>query len=185
MFTTVNFGSFAINNADGTCDLYMQVLQENQAQSTNVILGSMWMQNFNALFSYDNANQAQNVSLMVGTNTLPGTVINSVKPVLNQTNAFNWTAAPEMLSVSVNSTTMTASVMANLGYQGMDKFMLSMTTNLVVTFSSNCTGVGLGAASCDSQPNFAINYFNMSHGPQYEMYNVTVDGYQLMGNKYD
>lgn len=32
MFATVNFGSFAINNETlGTCDLYMQVLQEDQA----------------------------------------------------------------------------------------------------------------------------------------------------------
>lgn len=76
----------------------------------------MWMQNFNALFSQDLNRQTANVSLVVGTNTLPGTVINSVKPVLNQTNAFNYTAAPEMLAVSVNPSTMTASVMADLGY---------------------------------------------------------------------
>jgi len=43
----------------------------------------------------------------------------------------------------------------------MQKFMLSQTTNLIMTFAQNCSGVGLGAGSCEQEPNFAINYFNM------------------------
>jgi len=68
----------------------------------------------------------------------------------------------------------------------MDKFMLSMTTNLLVTYAQNCSGPGLGATACYTEPNFATNYFNMSSGPYPNVpYNVTVDGYELRGYEYD
>lgn len=44
-YVTVGLGSFAIDGGD-VCDLYIQMLRPGTAQSTNVVLGSMWLQNF-------------------------------------------------------------------------------------------------------------------------------------------
>jgi hypothetical protein len=47
----VPFGSFAINNADGTCDLYIQNLNVDNNMSNVGVLGAMFLQNFVALFT--------------------------------------------------------------------------------------------------------------------------------------
>lgn len=149
----------------------------------------MWLQNFNALFTtdYTGVSNTDSVALQVSSTALKGTVINNVAPIYNDTNAFDFFKLPETVLVSVNPSTMTASIQADLGYQGMNKFMLSMTTNLVMTFAKNCSGPGVGADSCEAEPNFAINYFNMSSGPYpFVQYNdTTVDGYKVSGYSYD
>jgi hypothetical protein len=55
-YTTVNIGSFAIDNTvDGTCDLYLELLRPDDSftdEKKHIVFGSMWLQNFVAFFEY-------------------------------------------------------------------------------------------------------------------------------------
>jgi len=77
----------------------------------------------------------------------------------------------------VNNKTMTASVEAELGFQGSSNFMLSLSQAVVQAYSTNCTTPGVGQASCSEKPNFATNYFNLSDSTYLDTANVTLDGY--------
>lgn len=90
-------------------------------------------------------------------------------------------ASPQNITIDVNPSTMTASIMADLGFQGYQKFMLSTTSQFISTFSTDCQTVGVGQVSCDTEPNFATNYFNMTTGAPLAAENVTIDGYVLQG----
>jgi hypothetical protein len=62
LYTTVNFGSFAIENTDeGTCDLYIQLLDSSNDREGHAIFGSLWLQNFVTLFSNDYSDGANPV----------------------------------------------------------------------------------------------------------------------------
>ena len=58
-------------------------------------------------------------------NALPGTSIDKDKPTQTDLTAFTYPTVPQNFTITVNSVTMTASVKAELGFQGEQSFMLS------------------------------------------------------------
>lgn len=130
-YTTVGIGSFAIDGGD-VCNLYIQLLEPGTAQSTNLVLGSMWLQNFVALFIVDfsGVTNTDQLNLQVSKYALPLAALNTVGPTQTAVNAFDY--LPSTLSINVNvSPKMVATVTANLGYQGDAEFLVSLSGNYV------------------------------------------------------
>jgi len=153
MYTTVGLGSFAIDDTtNGVCNLYIQL---NSYDSVDVILGSMFLQNFNTLWT-EQTDGSQQLQLMVSSlNSLPWASIDSVAPGANDQAAFSYSPSPLVVPVFVDPASMSATITANLGYQGPSQFMPSLSSNIVSTWSKNCTGPGLDADQCSSAPNYA------------------------------
>ena len=64
-YITTNLGSFAVDNtAEGRCDLYVQRL-DGSVQSDKLVLGALWIQNFQAVFNNDLSIQEQTVLLAI------------------------------------------------------------------------------------------------------------------------
>jgi hypothetical protein len=147
----------------------------------------MWLQNFVALFdyTYSAADAVSTISLTVSQYALPGASIDSDKPTQNDLNAFTYPTSAQNITILVNNKTMAATIDAELGFQGMNSFMLSLSAAVVQTYSTNCTTPGLGSVSCDVKPNFAINYFDLDKGTALEAANVTLDGYTTQGAFYN
>ena len=82
----------------------------------------------------------------------------------------------QRITINVNHTTMTASVAAELGYQGSSNFMLSLSHAVVQTYALNCTTPRVGQA-CSEMPNFASSYYNLNGSSTLATANVTLDGY--------
>jgi hypothetical protein len=88
--------------------------------ASNAVFGSMWLQNFVAYFEYDYSGKenTDQMTLFISQDfALNGTTINELAPV-ESTTAFSYLALPMIFPVEVNSTTMTAAIYAQLGYQG-------------------------------------------------------------------
>jgi hypothetical protein len=106
---------------------------EDATLASNGVFGSMWLQNFVAYFEYDfsGVNNTDQMTLFISEDfALNGTTITKTVPS-NDGSAFSYVAAPVVIPVTVSNTTMTASIYAQLGYQGLTEFLVSMTANLI------------------------------------------------------
>lgn len=71
--------------------------------------------------------------------------MDSTSPGANTQQAFSYVDSPLVIPVFVDSSSMSATITANLGFQGPSQFMPSLSTHFVSTWSKNCTGPGLDA----------------------------------------
>lgn len=185
-YVTVNIGSFAVDNAaDNTCDLYVELVvptQDSAAFTQHIVFGAMWLQNFQQMFEYTYSGDSALITLFLTPSqyALPGVSISKTKPTQTDLTAFSY-PSEQTITINVNNKTMTASVEAELGFQGSSNFMLSLSQAVVQAYSTNCTTPGVGQASCSEKPNFATNYFNLSDSTYLDTANVTLDGYTTQG----
>lgn len=107
-------------------------------------------------------------------------------------NPFNYTG-PQVVPITVDSTSMVASVVGNIGYDvsdettffGYDNFYLSLTSSQVQVWTTNCTtNTGTGSTSCSGYPDYATGYFNMTATSFSVEVNNTQDGYVTEGFGY-
>lgn len=147
VWTSVNIGSFATDEAGtNNCQLNINALEADDESSQNVlpILGSMWLQNFNANFTNDYSGVEKSSLLTLNASTLFNTTnsgINRDTPTQNTsiTNAFGYLPEYITLPITVDQNSQIPVVKANFGYQGFANFTFSQTSNLMMAYASNCT----------------------------------------------
>jgi len=116
-YFNVPFAAFSVTGTD-QCEIFVQpLIADNYQLAENAVFGSMWLSNFVAYFEYDFSGISNTDSLMlfVSESAVNGTSISKVAPV-NGTTSFSYTVESQIISVSVNSTNMAASINAELGY---------------------------------------------------------------------
>lgn len=84
------------------------------------------------------------------------------------------------IPINTNSTTLTSTLTAMLGYQGWTQFNINLGQGGIATWASNCTNNGTGA-SCSASPFYTNNYFSSQWVANYESYNQYFDGYNTTG----
>jgi hypothetical protein len=93
----------------------------------------MWLQNFVALFEYAYTadDTVNSLYLTVSEFALPGASIDNVVPTQTDLTAFTYPTFAQNITITVNSETLTATVEAEIGFQGMNTFMLSLSAAAV------------------------------------------------------
>lgn len=94
---------------------------------------------------------------------MSGTRIGSGAPTHTQNTDFTY-GYTNNFSVNVNGVTQSASISAQLGFQGSTDFMVSMDAGYIMTYTEECQTVGLGRKYCFQYPNYATNYFDTTSG---------------------
>ena len=187
----VPLGSLAANNAaTGGCDIYLELLEEaSQPESTNVVFGAMFLQQYIAWWSYDYSVTPAIETLRMqlsSTNTLNyayignGIYQNGVEPFVYPTDTLT-------VNIDVDPTWKTTTVKGMLGYQGYADFGVSLLGNYVQAFSTDCYQKFAGTLfkPCSNGPSFAELYFN---GTDYsDTYALSGDygGYETSGFVYN
>ena len=192
-YMRVPLEAFALDNVNGSCSIAVMKLASDLISHDNVVLGGLFFQEFVGVFNntYDLVKATgQDVQLWINMYTNMSAAYIGDEMLAMGVDPFYTEPVPvvasdQTLIVSVNNETMTASVQAELGGQGFNKFMVSLTSSIVQAYSTNCSTVGIGQSSCSDSPNFAINYFDLSQGTALEAANVTLDGYTTNGDFYN
>lgn len=120
-FTTANeymivpLAAFAINNnAAGTCEIYMQQLEEDTVESNHVVFGSLFLQQYISWWSYDYTTSSKTLSMQLSpTCTLTYAYIGSRAYTNGQVSPFlNLGGTTQTLLVNANSTNMRTTISA-------------------------------------------------------------------------
>jgi hypothetical protein len=107
---------------------------------------------------------ASTLSLTVSA-TATNALISGVAPTNTIVTPFSYVDLPLTFDVAISGESgLQATIQADLGLQGSQSFLFSFKSNVVQTYSTNCTTVGTGNSSCAAKPNYATNYWNMSEG---------------------
>jgi len=82
-----------------------------------VVLGSMWLQNFVELFEYNYSPDIFTALYLTPSATaLPGTAISYSPPTQSSVTAFANTPTKQKLEIYIGAKNMTASILANFGF---------------------------------------------------------------------
>jgi len=157
----VPLASFALDNEEeGTCDIMIQNL--GTKENTDIILGSMFLQNFNVKFT-NNYNGTvssplvsfQGIELQISdTYAMPGVMFGN-ELNQNDTNPFNYSIEPVVLDITIDST-LTPTIKASVDFQGVANFKISLSDNSNFVYAQNCRSY---KTSCQLEYN-TDNYFN-------------------------
>ena len=120
-YTDVNIGSFAYDNTYSmSCILAIDQLlpqADSSAMTKHVVLGSMWLQNFVALFEYSySPDEYTALYLTPSATALPGTAIDFSSPTQSSVSAFTYAPANQTIEIYYGAKNMTASILANFGF---------------------------------------------------------------------
>lgn len=89
----------------------------SSAMTQQVVLGSMWLQNFVELFEYNYSPDIFTaLYLTPSTTALPGTAISYSPPTQSSFNAFANKPIKQTLGIYIGAKNMTASILANFGF---------------------------------------------------------------------
>lgn len=95
---------------NGTCDLYIS--SNNSTDETSLLLGSMWMQNFEVTY-----NQTEKIYLAVSEDfALSKATVQGNVPIITDLSGFLYADLPLQFEITVNETTFSASVEGNLNF---------------------------------------------------------------------
>lgn len=117
-YLTVPLGAFAVDNG-GKCQLMIEYLDGDQnAQSDQIILGSLFLQQYVNYWQYDTVAMTTTLSIEVSTNgALTGTYIGSAVYGNTLANPFtNFVGTAQTVVVNHDTIWMSTSVGANLGW---------------------------------------------------------------------
>jgi hypothetical protein len=153
--------SFAVDNAQGSCDLYIANVNATESYPNRVILGSMFFSQFTAYYETDYTNSSmpmQALNMTVNpTFAQPTTYVGQRDIYFSSEGLFDY--QPNIVVPIVIDDNMNAFVRANLGAQGYANFQLSFNNGYFYTFGDSCTSP---KGSCEDAPYFAQNYFSQA-----------------------
>ena len=89
----------------------------SSAMTKHVVLGSMWLQNFVALFEYNYSPDVFTaLYLTPSTTAFSSTAIDYSHPTQSSVTAFANTPTKQKLEINIGAKNMTASILANFGF---------------------------------------------------------------------
>jgi hypothetical protein len=189
-------GALAEDDATtGECKIYIQFLNDSKhSQSSNVILGSMFMQMFKNYVSYDLTTPETIYQMQLSdSNTLNFAYIGSDTLAELDTPfdlLYNLAGGKEQIYINHDTYEYKSTIGGQLGFQLNTQFEVSLLGQYVQTYQYNCLNKkeGLRFTSCENEPINAINYFNSTIF--YDSYNTpsygpsSYGGYNTSGFTY-
>lgn len=155
----IPLSTFAADNTDGTCSLYIQNVNATADYPNRIILGSMFMSQFTAYFETDYTDSSlpvQTLNLTVSTTYAnPATYVGQKDIYFSSEGLFDYTPTA-VIPITVDSD-MNAFVRANLGSQGFADFQLSFNNHYIYSYATTCISP---EGSCTDAPYYAQNYFS-------------------------
>jgi hypothetical protein len=189
-YINLPLSAFAVDN-NGECDLYIQYLDSEQnSQSDQIILGSMFLQQYINGWDYDlTAGTVTYYAELSSSCTLTGAYIGNGAATAAASPFISLQGTTQTIYVNTNEKFQTT-IGANLGYQGQKQFGVSLLGHYVQTFSADCLLKfgGQQFRSCETAPVYALNYFdNTTYYNDTNFYAAggVYDGYDTTGNVYN
>jgi len=164
-YVNVPLAAFAVDNtATNGCDLYIQYLNSNQeSQSSQIVLGSMFLQQYVNVWDYDNkSGTATYIAELSSSCTLNGAYIGAGATTAGSDPFMSLAGSKQTIYVNTDDVHFQTTIGAQLGFQGSKQFGVSLLGKYVQTWSSDCL-LKLGGQrfrSCAESPVFATNYFD-------------------------
>lgn len=180
------------DTANSQCNIYIQYLNDaKHSQSGQVVLGSLWLQQFKNYVNYDLAGFTATYQFQLSdSNTLNGAYIGAASFAEDDSPFTLLYGAKEQIYINTDVFEYKTTMGAQLGFQGNVQFQVSLLGQYVQAFTDDCLQKlgGTRFASCDSAPTYAQSYFNQT--VYYSEYNTPTfegpyGGYNTSGYTYN
>ena len=151
---------------NGVCNVYIQYLDDlRHSQSSQVVLGSMYLQMFKNYVSYDLTSFTTTYKFQLSAScTLNTAYIGNVVPTSTESPFTALYGLQEQIFVNHDFFHYKTTIGGQLGFQGNTQFQVSLLGNYAQTFEQHCLRKASGQqyVSCEDAPTYATNYFNQS-----------------------
>lgn len=176
---------------NGACNLYIQFLDETeQPQSSQVVLGSMFLQQFINYWAYDYSTVPPTTTYYMqlsASNTLQNSYIGNGTTTPGTNPFLSLTGTTQQVNVYHDPVWMTSSIRGSIGFQGEADFGVSLLTDFPQTFNQACfynTGFYY-PTECSAYPIYAEQYFNATDYPEVYAAQGDYEGFESTGFVFD
>ena len=158
--------ALAADNAQNQCQLYIQYFNENQyTQSSNIVLGSMFLQQYAVKTTYDLAAFTTTISMYISDTCTLNTNYVGLAAYTNQADPFTLLhGTTQTVFINTDQFYYQTTIGAQLGFQGSVQFKVSLLGQYVFAWDSQCLLKGGSSmwTSCENSPQYSLNYFDQS-----------------------
>ena len=159
-------GALAVDNADNVCELQIQFLDVGlNAESNNVIFGTMFLQMYATYFEYDLTANTTTLNMYVSDSCTLYNVYMGTAAIAEAADPFTllWGQSQEIY-VNHDQYHYKTTIGAQLGFQGNTQMQVSLLGQFVQTWQKDCLykHPGLRFTSCDQSPILANLYFDQT-----------------------